>query len=233
MPDAKAPLHLLRDRRVLVLTILLPLQAILFYGFAGREYVPSYQPLASFPRTVDGWEMVQEHPLEQEVLDLLKATDTLNRSYRSPEGHPASLYMAFFATQRAGVTPHSPKVCLPGSGWLPVGNRILQVEFPGEPEPVSINRYVVARGADRSLVLYWYQTAHRVIASEYAAKLYLMLDGLRYRRSDTSIVRIVVPISETLEEKPAEELALRMARTFYRAMKQQLPGSGSGAPGRL
>jgi len=223
MPDAKGLSHFFRDRRLLILTILLPVQAVLFYGFAGREHVPSYQPLAAFPRQVNGWQMMEEHPLEQEVLDLLKATDTLNRSYRSPEGYPANLYLAFFATQRAGVTPHSPKVCLPGSGWLPVGNRVLQVELPEETEPLSINRYMVARGADRSLVLYWYQTAHRVIADEYAAKFYLMLDGLRYQRSDTSIVRIVVPISETLEEKQAEDLALRMVRAFYRTIKEQLP----------
>ena len=34
----------------------------------------------------------------------------------------------------------------------------------------------------------------RVIASEYAAKFWLVADAIRYHRSDTALVKIVVPV---------------------------------------
>jgi len=46
------------------------------------------------------------------------------------------------------------------------------------------------------------------VASEYAAKAYMVLDALRTGRSDAALVRVVVPLDGALE--PAE----RGARTF-------------------
>src|SRR5437764_222725 len=75
------------------------------------------------------------------------------------------LFVAFFKSHRARVTPHSPKVCLPGNGWTPESSTTISVKVPGEDSPISVNRYVVTHQEERSLVLYWYQNAHRVMAS--------------------------------------------------------------------
>jgi EpsI family protein len=61
----------------------------------------------------------------------------------------------------------------------------------------EINRYVVARGDENAVVLYWYQGNGRVIASEYRAALFTAWDALRYNRTDTSLVRVVAPSTET------------------------------------
>ena len=56
---------------------------------------------------------------------------------------------------------------------------------------LAVNEYVVEKGLDRDLVLYWYQSRGRVIASEYSAKVWMVLDALTRDRTDGALVRIV------------------------------------------
>ena len=134
--------------------------------------------------------MLSQGIIEQEELDVLKADDTLTRVYRSPEG-VASLFIAYFKTQRTGQSPHSPKNCLPGSGWQPSSSGTEDVAVGNET--IHINRYLVSKGETQSLVLYWYQSHGRVIADEFKAKFYLIEDSIRQHRSDTALVRVVIP----------------------------------------
>jgi len=41
-------------------------------------------------------------------------------------------------------------------------------------ESIEVNRYVIQKGLEKQVVLYWYQSHGRVIASEYWAKIYLL-----------------------------------------------------------
>jgi hypothetical protein len=61
-----------------------------------------------------------------------------------------------------------------------------------------------------------------VIASEYAAKLYLVADALRYNRTDTALVRIAVPAPPE-QAAAATRLALDFARQAYGPLRQLLP----------
>jgi EpsI family protein len=204
------------------LSILLLGEAALFYAYPKRELVPVMPPMQEAPRSAGGWRVTHEFPIETEVQELLKADDTLSRAYASPEGGNVSLFIALFKSQRAGVAPHSPKVCLPGSGWVPSESSTVALALAGWPEPVPANRYVVSRGENRSLVLYWYQSAARVVANEYAAKLYTVLDGLRYRRSDTSLVRVIVPLGADGTEA-AQAQALQFLQAVYPGLRPYLP----------
>jgi EpsI family protein len=210
----RLPLFLGR-RYALALSLLLALQAAAYYSTSTPEKEITMQRLDTFPRQVGAWRMVAEHPLEPEVRNVLRSDDSLSRSYANPDTRQAaSLFIAFFRSQKTGAAPHSPKNCLPGSGWAPLDSGTLAIQAPGWPEPVTVNRYIVARGGQRTLVLYWYQTPHRVVASEYMAKIWLVLDALRYRRSDTSLVRVVAPIEEG-GEQAGERLAAEFVREFF------------------
>ena len=158
--------------------------------------------------------MVSEIQIEPEVQELLRADDTLNRVYLDfATGGSAGLFIAFFKTQKTGVAPHSPKVCLPGSGWVPSVADKLSISVPGRAEPILVNRYLVSKGDARSLVLYWYQSHGRVIAGEFEAKLFLVADAVRYNRTDTALVRVVLPVAGEDVDR-----ATRTATEFVRAM---------------
>jgi EpsI family protein len=100
---------------------------------------------------------------------------------------------------------------------------VISVSVPGEVEPIRVNRYLVAKGEEKSVVLYWYQTRNRVIASEYQAKLYLVADAIRYNRTDTALVRVTVPVTDNQEAAAGEE-AVQFVQSFFSALRQYLPG---------
>jgi EpsI family protein len=223
MPEEKArsPFDFLRGKPMMVVTAVLVAEVALFYGVSTQEYIPTPPPLDRFATDIGPWRMIRQTKLDVATENLLKADDTLTRLYGGPGD--VDLYVAFFKSQRAGVTPHSPKVCLPSNGWTEESSRIISVSVPGEAAPIPVNRYIVSHQEERSLVLYWYQSAHRVIANEYLAKFALIWDALRYRRSDEALIRVIAPISGNGQsEAGGEERATQFIRAIYQPLKQQM-----------
>ena len=212
----------LRNRYAALLTLALLVQAGLFYAASREEKVPASQPLAMFPAQVGSWQQAHDYPVEQEIRDQLKADDLLSREYVDPASRAAAgLFVAYFRTQRTGQSPHSPKNCLPGSGWEPEATGFLDVPVEGQAAPVRINSYVVSLGDEKSVVLYWYQSQRRVIASEFAAKFWLVVDSIRYHRSDTALVRVTVPVGNDLGA--ATQAGVSFVRTVFPLLKGYLP----------
>jgi len=193
------------------------------YGFSRQEMVPAHRPLRDFPAALGDWIQSGESALDEATQQILRADEVLSRSYRSA-AVPASLsfFVAYFKSQRTGVNPHSPKNCLPGAGWYPLSSGLIALELPDRAGAVRVNRYVIAKGDAKSLVLYWYQSRERVIASEYAAKLYLVTDAIRHNRTETALVRITVPFRGD-DIETATRLALDFARRAYPSLRLLLP----------
>jgi EpsI family protein len=179
--------------RLLLLTGTLLLAVTFIHVTAVREAVPLRRPLAELPPTIGAWRSVGDAPLDRGTLDVLRADDYLNRTYARGM-MSADLFVAYYATQRQGDTMHSPMNCLPAAGWQALSTGRLQVDM-GSAAPIEVNRYVIQKGLDQRLVLYWYQTHGRTIASEYASKAYLVLDSLRLHRSDAALVRVIAPLA--------------------------------------
>jgi len=213
-----------QDKFAAALTVALLLQAVVYYSVAARsEDIPVAAPLATFPASLGSWHMQHEFPLEKEVQDVLRADDTLNREYVDVAGaRGASLFIAFFKTQQYGQAPHSPKNCLPGAGWEPMESADLAIRVPHWEEPIVANKFVVSHGEQKSVVLYWYQSHNRIIASEYRAKFWLVVDALRYRRSDTALVRIVVPVIRN-DINAATQTGIAFIQAAFPALLRQLP----------
>lgn len=212
----------LTSTRAIVLSLVLAAQALTYYALPKVEYVPTARPLDQMPKQIGAWRMTAESKPEQEIQDLLKADDAVTRFYTAPGGSDVSLFVAFFRTQRAGVQPHSPKVCLPGSGWTPEQDSYLDLRIPGRAEPINVNRYVVARGEARSVVIYWYQTPHRIVANEFAAKFFLVWDSLRFKRSDTALIRVITPAFDGGIEA-AQKRAIEFIEASFEPIRLHLP----------
>ena len=210
----------LRSKPVLAATALIVLQAALIYNGTRPESIPSALPLSQMPMMLGSWQEAEEGVVDADTQAVLKADDLLNRYYVSRRA-AANLFIAAFRSQRNGKAPHSPKNCLPGSGWTPLTSDEIAVDV-GRGEPIQVNRYIVAHGDERSLVLYWYQSRDRSVASEYKAKFWVMVDAMRLNRTDTALVRVVVPIVDKNEEA-ATESAKDFVRSFYGALRGYLP----------
>lgn len=162
------------------------------------ERVPLRASLLALPYQFDGWSGVEAPPLEARVLKVLGVDEHVNRFYRSDAQQAVSLYIGYYGSQRQGDTMHSPLNCLPGSGWQPMHRErrtILVQDVAGQPaRTIEVNRLEIQKGAERQVMLYWYQSRGRVIASEYWSKLFTVSDAIRLNRTDGSFVRVITPV---------------------------------------
>ncbi len=194
---------------VIILSVVLIAQACLLYGFARGEAIPLSRPLDGFPQRVGDWHMTAQGVMEPEVQAVLRADDYLNRDYAGASGLKANFYV-------------SPKNCLPGAGWIWTVSDTIPIDVPGRAQPIRVNRYIVSKGEYKSLVLYWYQSRDRVVASEYKAALFSVADALRYNHTDTSLVRLVVGVGPQ-GEKVANDTAVEMVKAFFGTLRQYFP----------
>jgi len=134
-----------------------------------------------------------------------------------------SVYVGFYESQTRGKTIHSPKNCMPGSGWEALASRTVAIQLPGGGQ-VEVNRYLLVNEGQRVLVLYWYQGRGRVVASEYRAKWDLLRDASLRRRSDEALVRIVVPVVGG-DEEDAFAAARDLARRLLPTLSEALPAA--------
>lgn len=165
------------------------------------DKVPPSAPLAGMPATFGPW-ISQDIAISQEALEVLGKGDFLNRIYTQPASTvsgqgsgvpPVQLFIAYFATQRSGQSIHSPQNCLPGSGWTFVTSGTTTfIDRTGKS--YRVGDYVIANGRDKEEVFYWYQSHGRSIASDYAAKLLMLTDAIRYGRTDAALVRLITEI---------------------------------------
>jgi len=206
------------------LAALLLILAAAFLDLRSRaEIIAPRIPLAQFPDQIDG-RIGSDQPITQDVLDVLGPGDFLMRDYEDSAKKliPVNLYIAYFQSQRTGDTIHSPKNCLPGSGWSPVQSDQISLTGPGGL-PITVNRYVLANGDHKLLALYWYQAHGRVVASEYSAKFYLVADAMRRNRTDGSLVRIITPIMSEADSGAAEARVEHFASSIFPSLDQFIP----------
>jgi EpsI family protein len=156
--------------------------------------------LVALPSTLDEWRGHDTDAFADDVVSQLGVDEYINRIYVGGAA-PIALYVGYYASQRQGDTIHSPQNCLPGAGWRPIeaGYQDLAIG----PRTVFVNRYVIQKGVERQVVLYWYQGRGRIIASEYANKFLLMWDAARLNRSNGALVRVITPVISTIGESTA------------------------------
>jgi exosortase D (VPLPA-CTERM-specific) len=158
------------------------------------EAVPPRTPFAQFPSRIgvwSGWRATLEDSYRRELM----LDDYYLASFSQGDQPPVNIYVAWYNSQRAGHSVHSPRSCLPGGGWTVESftQRVLPDVRAGH-EVLRVNRVGIQLGAKRALVYYWFQQRGRVITNEYAAKWFLFWDALTRNRSDGALVRLVVTV---------------------------------------
>ena len=147
---------ILKNKYALILTLALLAEGILYYSAFGSEKVPQNKPLEMFATDFGGWQMINEGHVDKETMDILRADDTVTRSYaKAAYPAPAGFFVAYFKTQRTGQAPHSPKNCLPGSGWEPLQEGFINVPVSVEPaiDPDQPLHRVARRQCQRGALL--------------------------------------------------------------------------------
>jgi EpsI family protein len=187
---------------------------------SGGEEVPLRQSLVTFPTVVGEWEGRQALLLEGDTLQVLRASDYLVRRYSDGTGRNLWLYVGYWQSQRKGAQPHSPKNCLPGSGWEPLEAARMIIPLAGG-RSLPVNRFVIQKGQDQQVVLYWYQAQGRPVSGEIEAKLEMVRSALFRNRTDGAIIRVTSPVYGSVQETTA--WLARYAQALDTVLDQYLP----------
>lgn len=211
--------------RAILLSLVLLAGTVAIGRATKTEPTPPRENLATFPLEIAEWRGRPTERFDQQILAVLGVDEYVNRVYAAPSGVSLGLYVGYYRSQREGDTMHSPLNCLPGAGWQPASKERVPLEVATAFGPTSgrtsggrkiiVNRLLIQKGLDQQVVLYWYQSHGRVVASEYWGKIYTVIDALRMNRTDAAMVRVVCPVSGNSPE--AEARAIQAATSFTQA----------------
>jgi len=211
----------MNEPKPIFVPVLLAAQTLFVHWTGSFEKPPAMPDLERFPAQIGSWGRLSNDPdpLTQATLG---ADRMMNSMYmQQPDGGFANIFVAWFQSQRAGNSqPHSPQVCLPASGWVPEANGLIDIDTSAGK--ITVNRYLIVKGDERAVVLYWYQTPRRVVAGEWAAKFWLMTDALRDRRTDTSLVRVTTWVRDS-DVSSATRSATELSQRLYPMLREIFP----------
>lgn len=186
------------------------------------EAVPMRKRLAGFPDSIDGWRGRQDSPLQTEVVSFLKIDDYLMRRYVDGAGRGLWLYVGYWSSQRRGAAQvHSPRNCLPASGWEPLEASRLTIEVPGSRQPLTVNRYLIQKDREIQVVMYWYHAQGTPIAGEIPAKIEMVRSAILRNRTDGALVRVSSPVSGGVADTTAR--LVRYVQALYPLLGEYLP----------
>jgi EpsI family protein len=211
-----------RNARFAVIAVLLMGTGLFLRAVDRRQSVLPRIALASFPIELKNWAGT-DIPIPAGTAKRLGAGEFLQRTYRDPAsgGAYVDLYVAYIRDQHALVR-HLPQDCLEGSGWTPVEATTTTIALPGDA-PFSANRYLIAKGDDRQLVLFWYSARGRRVAGEDWINVYLALDSLRLNRSDNALIRMNTELQPGEKPEEAERRLLSFAGLVSPLLKTYIP----------
>ena len=205
--------------KLLVALLFLGMNGYVYWYMGSEEVLPARTSFTKFPNQLGDWKCGEREVLDKEVVDNLKVTDYLSCNFfNASEKAAVHLYVGYHQRQvrdrNTGEVAaiHPPEHCLPGSGWNVIDSKVIPIDLaiPGEAK-----RFVIAKGTQRALVYFWYQSNGRVVARNQMKIFWMFMDRMRRSRSDGSLVRFTIPIqydqTEEVAEKEFKELASRVA----------------------
>jgi EpsI family protein len=153
---------------------------------AERAYSEALPVLTEIPAAPEGWRS-EDFPLTETVAAVLAADVTLQRRYVREDGSEVWLFVAYFAEQQVNSQIHSPRHCVPGSGWTIVSTGQETLELPSGPKQAT--HMEISRQGRSQDMYYWFRTRGGVVTGEYSLKWDLVVNSLARRPTDAAFIR--------------------------------------------
>lgn len=219
-------LRLVQPSAALISSAALVLSAALIWQLQPeREQITvARESFHAFPRSIGSWEQTGlPQSLGRDVERVLGADDYHQVNLVRADGASVGLFMAWYDDQSQGGV-HSPEICLPSSGWeIAWLERSDIAAETGSALPFSINRAIIQKGETRMMVYYWFEQKGRRIAWDFAAKFWLLVDGIRTGRTDGALVRLTTLIESDEADAVAEQRLMNMLNALQDPLPSFIP----------
>lgn len=208
-------------KKTFIIIFILVVTAIVTAFATDSEQVPPSLPFNEFPLTIGPWQG-QATQMDEQVYNILGVEDYIMANFHKPSGELINFYVGYYQSQRNGDIIHSPKNCMPGAGWNITKTNVIPIELDvSENKKTNVIQLLLSKGGQKMVVLYWFQSRGRIIASEYMQKIWLVVDSISKRRTDGSFVRLIAPI--TKDEKTTVDLLEDFANQVYPILNKHIP----------
>ncbi|SNS78323.1 VPLPA-CTERM-specific exosortase XrtD [Tropicimonas sediminicola] len=225
-------LKLIMPSPSMIAAFLLPLAGALTFASLPERGVGEIErtPFALFPTELGPWQSGPSIALDAPVARRLAADDYHSVNlYGTDSPAAVNFFSAWYADQSKGGV-HSPEICLPGSGWeIASLERVDIAPELGWDGRFNINRAVIQKGMVRQVVYYWFEQRGRKVAWDFAAKAWLVVDGVQTGRTDGALVRLTTPVVPGESEATAEARLRSVTQELLPLLPIYLPGD-AGAP---
>ena len=185
------------------------------------EVSPDRVTFDKFPDTFNKWQLIKSK-LTPSIIQKLQFDDYFLGNYVKGSNTPIELYIAFYNSQRKGVSPHSPRVCIPGGGWhiKELNRKVIKLK---NNYILPVNRLIIEKNKQKKLVYYWFQQRDRSIANEYLMKWYLLQDAIFKNRTDGALVRFTADVNVNNTEIEAENQIRELINLVYPVLNNYVP----------
>jgi len=153
-----------------------------------------------------------ETDLDADFQEVLRARETLFRTYDPDADEPVWVFLGYFDRQREGSQVHSPRHCYPGSGWNIVEERTVAAGWRSGTLPAL----VVDNGTERRIVCFWYQTPFAIESDVLRLKLALTRQSLMRRPQEVVFASVSAPVTNDVDR------AARRAAEVARDVEQEI-----------
>ena len=187
-------------KHTLTASALIILTMVFLNYLSHTESIHPNKPFSTIPTQIGEWSG-EEYRLDEKIYKVLGVDDSFLCNYRTSDGRQVQLNIEFYQSQRKGDLIHSPKNCLPGSGWNIVHTSLEEITIPhGNSGKYKVIKLILEKAAQKQVVIYWYQSRGRIINSEYMQKIYLVVDSIARHRTDGSLVKLITPVTHGEED---------------------------------
>jgi EpsI family protein len=207
-------------KRTIIISVIMMATAVLTIFAGHTERIAPNKPFSEFPLEIGQWKGARGE-LDQKVYNILGVEDYILANYHDRSGNLVNLYVGFYQSQSEGDLIHSPKNCMPGAGWNIVNTGIETIKINDAKKPIKVIKLDLQKDGERQIVLYWFQSRGRIIASEYMQKIWLIVDSITKHRTDGSFVRLISPVR--VDEKNTLDVLKGFARQVYPFLKEHIP----------
>jgi len=207
-------------QRTIIIIIILLITAGLTGLASQSERIAPNKPFNEFPLEIGQWKGVKGQ-LDQKVYNILGVEDYILANYTKTSKESVNLYVGFYQSQKEGDIIHSPKNCLPGTGWNITETSIETVNLDNTGKSIKVIKLLLQKGVEKQIVFYWFQSRGRIISSEYMQKIWLVIDSVTKHRTDGSFVRLISPV--IIDEQTTTARLKEFANKVYPILSEYIP----------
>jgi EpsI family protein len=144
--------------------------------------------LANIPLAEGQW-IGGRDDVPEYVIEVLDPDDIFSAYYTNGTGQRVHLFIDYFSPDNRSGGIHSPRNCLPGSGWMIEGNEEITIVAAGRKIPAA--RFYLSLGKSRQVMDFWYVTRYGETANDYRLKFNTMVSSLTLQPTDKAFIRFV------------------------------------------